>query len=58
MIFMRTRHLKVCMNNAFVFSISLLLYHTEATGFSRTIVWSAPPDIEKNIHQQVTLVLS
>ena len=48
----------VCMNIInnyfFVFSISLLLYHTEATGFRHTIVWSAPPDIEKISHQQLT----
>ena len=38
----------------FVFSISLLLYRTEAIGFSHTIVWPAPPGIEKISHQQLT----
>ena len=42
---------------AFVFPISLLLYNTEAIGFSHTIVWSVPPDTEKISQQQLTLVI-
>ena len=34
--------------NFWVFFISLLLYHSKATGFSHTIVCSALPDTEKN----------
>ena len=46
------------MNNyVFVFFISLLLYRVEATGFSHTIVWSAPPNTENISHQQLTSVL-
>ena len=48
------------MNNyIFVFFISLLLYCTEETCFSHTIVWSAPPNAENISHQQlhVTWVL-
>ena len=40
-------------NNIFV----LLLYRTEATGFSLTIMWSVPPNTENISHQQLTLVL-
>ena len=36
----------VCMtiSNNFIFSTSLLLYHREATDFSHTIMWLAPPE--------------
>ena len=46
--------MNIIKNYNFSFFISLLLYSTVATGFSYTIVWSVPPDIEKN---QPTLVL-
>ena len=39
------------------FPISLLVYHTEANGFSHSTVWSAPPDTEKISQQQLTLVI-
>ena len=41
----------------FALSISLFLYCTEATGFSHTILWSAPPNIKKISHQQLTFGL-
>ena len=41
-------HMNIIDNYVFVLLISLHPYCTEATGFSHIIVWSAPPDTEKN----------
>ena len=41
--------------NFYVF-VSLLLYCVEATGFSLTIVGSAPPNAENISHQQLVFV--
>ena len=34
----------------------LLLYRTEETGFSLTIMWSVPPNTEKLSYRKLTLV--